>query len=420
MRNLIIKDAKEVVTSSGFKEKKGKAMNDIGLIENASIIIKNGVIEKVGKTEDILKDFDTTGYEILDASDKSVLPGFIDSHTHFVFGGYREAEFNLRLQGASYMEIMESGGGIASTVKATKEASKEELIESGKKRLDSMVEFGVTTVEGKSGYGLETKTELKQLEVMEELDETHPIDIVKTYMGAHDVPKEYKDNVDGFVDYLIEEGLPQVKEQGIAEFCDIFTEKNVFEIEQSRRLLLKAKDMGFKLKIHADEIVQLGGAELAAEVGAISADHLLQASDEGLSKMKDSGVIATLLPGTAFSLKEDYARARYIIDNGGAVAIATDYNPGSCHTNSIPLLIALATIYMGMSIEEVISALTINGAAAVDRANTVGSIDVGKKADLIILDAPSYKFLSYNIGVNLVETVVKDGKVIYKKNRVIK
>lgn len=416
MKNLIIKNAKELITSSGFSQKSGEDMKNIGLIENGSLIITNGIIEKVGSTEDVLKGFDTTGYEIIDAKDKTVLPGFVDSHTHFIFGGYRESEFNLRLQGASYMEIMESGGGIASTVKETMEATKEELFQAGKKRLDSMMEFGVTTVEGKSGYGLETETELKQLEVMEDLDKAHPLDIVKTYMGAHDIPVDYKDDVNGFIDYLIEDSMPKVKEQNIAEFFDIFTEKNVFEIEESRRLFLKAKEMGFKLKIHADEIIQIGGAELAAELGCISADHLLQASDEGLALMKEKDVIATLLPCTAFSLKEEYARARFIIDNGGAVALATDYNPGSSYTNSIPLLIALSTIYMGMTIEEVITALTINGAAAVDRADTVGSLDIGKKADVIIIDAPSYKFLSYNIGVNLVKTVVKDGKVIFEKD----
>lgn len=416
MRNIVIKNAKEIVTSTGFNKKAGEEMKNIGIIEDGSIIITDGIIEKVGKTKDIFKDFDTEDYEIIDASGRSVLPGFVDSHTHFIFAGYREEEFNLRLQGATYMEIMNSGGGISGTVQATRDATREELFELGKKRLNSMMEFGVTTVEGKSGYGLETATELKQLEVMRELDKKHPVDVVRTYMGAHDIPKEYKGRTDDFIDYLIKDGLPQVKERELAEFCDIFTEENVFSIEQSRKLLLKARDMGFKLKMHADEIVQLGGAELAAELGVVSADHLLQASDRGLSAMKDKGVIATLLPCTAFSLKEDYARARYIIDNGGAVALATDYNPGSSYTNSIPLLIALATIYMGMSIEEVITALTINGAAAVDRVDTIGSIDIGKKGDIIILDAPSYKFLSYNIAVNLVKTVIKDGKVVLNRD----
>ena len=390
-------------------------MNELKIYENSSILIENGLIVKVGPSDEILSELDLSKYEIIDASGLSVLPGFVDSHTHFIFGGYREEEFNLRLKGASYMEIMESGGGISSTVNATRNASFEDLYESGYKRLNSMMEFGVTTVEGKSGYGLETETELKQLEVMKKLDDNHPLDISFTFMGAHDVPSEYKGRTDDFVDYLIEDSLPKVKEQAIAEFCDIFTEKNVFDIEQSRRLLTKAKEMGFKLKMHADEIVPIGGAELAGELGVISADHLLQASDMGIFAMRDSKSICSLLPCTAFSLKESYARGRFMIDNGAAVALATDYNPGSCFTNSIPLLIALSTIYMNLTIEEVISGLTINGAAAIDRADTIGSIEVGKKADIIILDAPSYKFLSYNFGVNQVKTVVKDGKIIYDK-----
>lgn len=410
--NIIIKNARELVTSSGFAAKSGEEMQEIGLIENGAVIITDGIIERVGDTDEILAGFDLKGYEVVDATDKTVLPGFVDSHTHFIFGGYRDKEFNMRLNGASYTEIAEAGGGIVSTVKATREASHEDLYQLGLKRLDSMAKFGVTTVEGKSGYGLDIETELKQLEVMEDLSHVHPLNIVKTYMGAHEIPRDFEGDTDDFVDFLIEEGLPSVKERDLAEFCDVFTEKGIFDIEQSRKLLNAAKDMGFKLRMHADEIVPIDGASLAAEVGAFSADHLLKASDEGLTAMRDAGVIATLLPATAFSLKEDYARARFIIDNGGALALATDYNPGSCHTNSIPLVIALATIYMGMTIEEAITALTLNGAAALDRADSIGSLDKGKNGDIIILDAPSYNFLSYNFGVNLVETVIKDGQVI--------
>lgn len=412
--NMIIKNIGEIVTPKGHKGLFGVEMKNLDILKGKAIFIRDGMIEKIGEEKEIVSLADEST-EIVDANGKSILPGFVDSHTHFVFGGYREDEFNLRLQGVGYMEIMEKGGGINASVNATKNASFEDLYKVGKKRLNSMVEFGVTTVEGKSGYGLYKDVELKQLEVMKKLKEDHPVDIITTYMGAHSLPDEYKDKESEFIDYLIDENLEEVKEKALADFCDIFTEKGVFGIGESRRLLLKAKEMGFKTKIHADEIYPLGGAELAAEVGTISADHLLQASDEGLHAMRDRGVVATLLPGTAFSLKEDYARARFMIDNGLAVALATDYNPGSCYTNSIPLVIALATIYMGMSIEETITALTLNGAAAVDRADTIGSIEEGKKADLIILDASSYKFLSYNIGVNIVERVIKDGKLIYKK-----
>lgn len=414
-RNLIIKNPKEIVTPIGLSGRFGREMNDLKVLHNSSILVEDGIIKAVGPSEEILNGLDLSKYEVIDAGGSSVLPGFVDSHTHFIFGGYRENEFNLRLQGASYMEIMEAGGGISSTVNATGQASVEDLYKAGYKRLNSMMEFGVTTLEGKSGYGLLTETELKQLEVMKNLNDNHDLDIAFTFMGAHDVPVEYKGSTDEFIDYLIEDSLPKVKDQGIAEFCDIFTEKNIFDIDQSRKLLTAAKNMGFKLKMHADEIVPFGGAELAGELSVISADHLLQASDEGIFSMRDSGSICTLLPCTAFSLKESYARGRFMIDHGAAVALATDFNPGSCFTNSIPLLIALSTIYMNLTIEEVITGLTLNGAAAIDRAASIGSLEVGKLADIIILDAPSYKFLSYNFGVNQVKTVIKKGKVIYNK-----
>lgn len=413
--NVFIKNADEVVTCSGFQAKKGKEMNELHVIHNGSVVIESGIIKAVGKTEDLLKQYKEEDYEVIDATGKAVLPGFVDSHTHFVFGGYRAEEFSWRLRGDSYMSIMERGGGILSTVRATAEASKEELLKSALKRLDSMLSFGVTTVEGKSGYGLDDVTEIKQLEVMKAADQAHPIDVVSTFLGAHAVPKEYKGKENELIDFFIEKVMPEVAERNLAEFCDVFCEKNVFSIEDSRRLLTKAKEMGFKVKLHADEIVQLGGAELAAELGAISADHLLQASDEGIMKMQEAGVVATLLPGTAFSLKEDFARARFMIDNNCAVALATDLNPGSCFSESIPLIFALATLYMGMTIEEAVTALTINGAAAVDRADQIGSIDVGKKGDIVILEFPSYKYIPYHIGVSTVEKVIKNGVLVYNR-----
>ena len=416
--NIIIKNASELVTCRGFEAKQGKEMNELHIISDGAVIIEEGIIKALGKTEEIVGSIDENNYEVFDASEKTVMPGFVDSHTHFVFGGYRAEEFSWRLRGDSYMDIMNRGGGIINSVKGTMGASKEELIELGKHRLNSMLSFGVTTVEGKSGYGLDYETEIKQLEVMEELDSIHPLDIVKTFLGAHAVPKEYKGKEDEFIDFIIDKVLPDVKERKLAEFCDIFCEQNVFSVEQSRRLLSKAKEMGMKIKIHADEIVRLGGAELAAELGAVSADHLLQASDEGLRAMAESKVVATLLPGTAFSLKEEFARARYMIDNGCAVALATDFNPGSCFTESIPLIISLATLHMNMTPEEAITALTINGAAALDRASEIGSIDVGKKGDVVIHEFPSYKFLPYHIGVSTVEKVIKNGIMVYDKNKI--
>ena len=390
-------------------------MSDLRIIPNGAVVIKDGIIKVVGLSDDVLTDIDERQYEVIDAAGKAVLPGFVDSHTHFVFGGYRAEEFSWRLRGDSYMEIMGRGGGIVNTVKATRAASTEELFEVGKKRLDSMLSFGVTTVEGKSGYGLDYETEIKQLEVMADLDQAHPIDIVKTFLGAHAVPQEYKGRTDEFIDYQITEVLPVVAEKRLAEFCDVFCEKNVFSVEQSRRLLRRAQDFGLGVKFHADEIVQLGGAELAAELGAVSADHLLQASDTGIQAMAKAGVVATLLPGTAFSLKEEYARARFMIDQNCAVALATDMNPGSCFTESIPLIFALAVLYMGMSAEEAITAFTINGAAAVGKAGQIGSIDVGKHGDLIILEFPSYKYIPYHIGVSTVEKVIKNGILVFEK-----
>jgi imidazolonepropionase len=413
--NIFIKNSSEIVTCSHFKAKRGKEMSDLKVIPNGALVIEGGIIKAVGDDSEISKNFKEDNYQVIDASGKSVLPGFVDSHTHLVFGGYRAEEFCWRLNGTSYMDIMQRGGGILNTVKATRAASKEELYYEGLKRLDSMLSFGVTTVEGKSGYGLDCETEIKQLEVMEKLDSVHPISIVKTFLGAHAVPEEYKGEADKFIDFIITEVLPIVVERKLAEFCDIFCEKNVFSLEQSRRLLLEAKKRGMELKLHADEIVQFGGAELAAELGAVSADHLLKASEKGIKEISNAGVVATLLPGTAFSLKEPYPKARDMIEKECAVALATDMNPGSCFTESISLIFALATIYMNMTVEETLTALTINGAAALNREETIGSIDVGKQGDIVILEFPSYQFIPYHIGVSCVEKVIKNGRVVFDK-----
>ncbi|MBP6143206.1 MAG: imidazolonepropionase [Proteocatella sp.] len=411
MKKLIIKNASELVTCRGKAPKKGSDMSNIGIIYNGSVVIEDGIIVDVDEASNISSRYDESEYEVIDASEKAVLPGFIDSHTHLIFGGYRADEFSWRLRGDTYMSIMERGGGITSSVRATRSTVLEEFVETGRKRLDKMMAFGVTTVEGKSGYGLDEETEIRQLEAMRILNESHPVDIAATFLGPHSVLPEWKGKEDEFIDYMIEV-MKKVRERNLAEFADIFCEKNVFSIEQSRRFLKSAKEMGLKLKIHADEIVRLGGAELAAELGAVSADHLLQASDKGIRLMAENNVVATLLPATAFCLKEDYARARDIIDSGCAVALATDFNPGSCFTNSIPLVIALAAIQMRMSVEEIITALTINAASALSRQDSIGSIEAGKKADIIILEFPSIHFLPYHAGVNIVETVIKNGVVV--------
>ena len=402
--NIIIENAAQIVTCSGFSAKKGKEMSDLAIIENGTVVVSNGIISFVGKSNEKPPLNHPDEYTVIDATGKAVLPGFIDSHTHFVFGGYREEEFAWRMRGDSYMSIMQRGGGIYNTVKATQKASFEELYTIAKKRLDNMLAMGVTTVEGKSGYGLDKETELKQLRVMKRLQHEHRMNIVATYLGAHAIPKEYTEKA--YIDFMIQEMLPVIKEENLAECCDIFCEKGVFSIKESERFLLESKHTGFHLKLHADEIVNTGGAELAASVGALSADHLLQISGKGIQSLAESNTVATLLPCTAFSLKEDYARGREMIDAGCAVALATDFNPGSCFTYSIPLTIALACIYMKLSPEEAVTALTINAAAAIGKAGSIGSIDVGKKGDLIMLEYPSYRFLPYHVGVNCVERVI--------------
>ncbi|WP_455629044.1 imidazolonepropionase [Parabacteroides chinchillae] len=406
---ILIRNASQVVTCSGFAAKKGAEMSDVGIIEDGAVVIENGIITQVETTEEVLKRLNINDYLEIDARGRAVLPGFVDSHTHFVFGGYREEEFSWRMKGDSYMSIMERGGGIVSTMQATRRIRYDHLYDTAYDRLDTMMDMGVTTVEGKSGYGLDLSTELIQLRLMNELDGEHPVDVVPTFMGAHAVPPEFKGRTDEYIDYIIETVLPSIRSEHCAVFCDVFCEQGVFSIEQSERLLKAARSYRLKLKLHADEIVSLGGAELAVKMKAVSADHLLHVSDAGIKRLAQSNTIATLLPLTAFSLGEPYAPARKMIDAGCAVALASDFNPGSCFSCSVPLLFSLACIQMKMSPEEALTALTINGAAAVGRANKIGSIDVGKKADMILLQFPSYKFLPYHVGMNIVGTVIKDG-----------
>lgn len=408
--NLIIFNAR-VVTPIGFSARCGPEMGELRVINNATVEVTGGVITYVGKNRGEERDGYYRRYWHYNARGRCLLPGFVDSHTHFVFGGERAEEFSWRLKGESYMSIMERGGGIVSTVKATRRSNFIQLRSKAEGFLKQMNAMGVTTVEGKSGYGLDKETELMQLRVMRSLnnDERKRVDIVSTFLGAHAVPEEYSGRTDDYVDYIIREVMPDVAQDRLAEFCDVFCEQGVFSIEQSRRLLLAAKEMGFGLKLHADEIVPLGGAGLAAELSAVSADHLLHASDADIHAMAREGVVATLLPLTAFALKEPYARGRQMIDAGCAVALATDLNPGSCFSGSIPLTFALACIYMQMSIEEAITALTLNGAAALNRADSIGSIEVGKKGDFAILNTDNYHFLPYYIGMNCVNATVKEG-----------
>lgn len=388
-----------------------QAMSDLGIIENGSVWMENGRIQAVGTTDELKRRYGgrEEESEIVDAGGQLVTPGLVDPHTHVVYGGSREQEFEQRLEGASYMDIMNAGGGIHATMRMTRQRSEEQLADETKRRLDSFLMHGVTTIEGKSGYGMELETELKQLRVMKRLQKEHPIDIVPTFMGAHAVPAEFKGREDEFVDLLIDEMLPVVAEEQLAEFNDVFCEKGVFTPEQSRRILEAGKRYGLVPKIHADEIEPYGGAELAAEVGAISAEHLLKASEEGIRAMAKAGTIACLLPATALYLREEAAKGRLMIDAGVAVVISTDCNPGSSPTTSMPLVMNLACISMRLTPAEALTAATYNAACAIRREHIIGSIEVGKRADLVLWDAKNYQEIQYFFGVNHVESVWKNG-----------
>lgn len=413
---LLIKNALQLVTTKGYSNQPAKRekMSDLRVIENGSVLIKDGTIQAVGMLEDIEKDHAelVAQSKVIDATGKLVTPGLIDPHTHLVHAGTRENEYAMRLKGKTYMEIMNAGGGIHATTEATKEASFDQLYEESKKRLDTFFEYGVTTVEAKSGYGLSIEHEMKQLEVAKKLAEDHEMDIVSTFMGAHAIPMDEKENPEPFVNRVIEEMIPEVAKKGLATFNDVFCERGVFTPEQSRRILQAGKEHGLIPKIHADEIEPYGGAELAAEVGAISADHLLKASDEGIRQMAEKNVIGVLLPGTAFFLMAEYANARKMIDQGVAVALSTNANPGSSPTLSLQFIMNLGCLKMGMTPEEVLVATTINAAHAIGKAEQIGSLEVGKQADVAIFGVSNYLKLSYNYGMNHIDQVIKKGKVV--------
>jgi imidazolonepropionase len=411
-----IRHAYQLVTLAGTSPGpvKGAGMNQLSIIENGSVWLEDGRIVHVGTDEELEAICGERRDEalIIDATGKLVTPGLIDPHTHLVHAGSRQNEFNMRLNGATYMEIMNNGGGIHATTSATRAATHDQLFAESKKRLDQFLLHGVTTVEAKSGYGMTLDVEIKQLEVAKRLHEEHPVDIVSTFMGAHAVPREYREAPDVFVDVLIQEMIPEVARRGLAVFNDVFCERGVFTPEQSRRILEAGKEHGLLPKIHADEIEPYEGAELAAQVGAVSADHLLRASDRGIELMAQSGVIAVLLPGTAFFLMAESANGRKMIDAGVAVAISTDCNPGSSPTVSMPLIMNLGCLKMGMTPAEVLTAATINAAHAIRSADQIGSIESGKQADITIFDVPDYMTLQYRYGVNHVHTVIKKGEVV--------
>jgi len=389
----------------------GKYMNNVEILEDAYVAIKDGIFIEIGVGEKYKSIIDSTT-KINDAHGLLVTPGLIDAHTHLVHGGSRENEFSKKISGVPYIEILKDGGGILSTVKSTKEHSEDELYSKSIKSLDRMLELGVTTVESKSGYGLDTDTEIKQLKVSHKLNKNHPIDLVHTFLGAHAIPLEYKNNNKKYIDILINEMMPKIKELELAEFCDVFCEEGVFSIEESELILSKAKEMGFKLKIHADEIESLGGAELSAKLNCISADHLMAASEKGIDMMAKNKVIANLLPATSFNLNKPYANARKMIDSNLGIALSSDYNPGSCPSENLQFVMQLGCLGLKMTPYEVLNAVTINAACAIDRQDEVGSIEIGKKADLVVFDAPNIEYLMYHFGINHTKQVYKNGKLV--------
>ncbi len=415
--DVLLTNIAQVATLEGHSEKPktGEQMREISIIENGAIAIKDGKILAVGPTKEVLSQIsEEPDLPIIEFPGMLATPGFIDSHTHLVFGGSRENDFAMKLAGKSYLEILESGGGILNTLRSTRAASPKELVRNAFSYAGSMLSMGTTTIEAKSGYGLDTENELKMLQSVEDLRQKLPINLVPTFMGAHAVPPEYEGKTDNYVDIVVNEMIPTVAEKELAEYCDVFCEQGVFDVEQSRRVLLGAKKKGMKLKVHADEIVQLGGASLAAEVGAVSADHLLMASDDGLEDMLKAGTIATLLPATAFSLDTSYADARKMIGMGLPVALATDFNP-NCANESLFFTFALACYKMKMQPREALSAITINAAHALNRGESHGSIEVGKVADILILECPNPEYLTWRFGANLVHTVISNGQVVHTK-----
>lgn len=411
----VIVNARELLTLKGRGEgpRQGPEMKDLGLIEDGAVAIKGDTIISVGTTPEVFSAVEIRKgeTEIIDAKDQVVLPGLIDPHTHLLYGGSRPHELEERLKGTPYMQILKEGGGILNTVSATRKTSSEDLFRITRKRLLCFLQHGVTTLEIKSGYGLTPSEEIRSLEIIQRLGRG-PLTVVPTFLGAHAIPLEFKDDPDRYVDLVVEEMLPQVAEKDLARFCDVFCEEGVFSVEQSRRILSQAKELGLLLKIHADEMTPCGGAELSAELSATSAEHLLKITPAGMEKMAQKKVMAVLLPGTAFYLEKAYAPAREMIEAGIPVAMSSDFNPGSSPIESPWIIMGLAVLKMGMTTEEAICAFTINAARALALDQSRGSLEVGKQADIIMLDMETYREIPYYFGASRVELVLKDGRRI--------
>lgn len=407
---LLIKNIGTLQTPVGSFKHGGEKQGENLKLHNAAILVEEGVIKAI--TADGVLPEGAENAQVIDACGALVTPGLIDCHTHMVFGGYRQGEIPLKLRGASYLDILRAGGGILDTVGKTRAATQDELYEKTKAFLDEMLKNGVTTAESKSGYGLDLETELKQLRVNKRLNAEHKMDLVSTFLGAHAIPEEYKGRADEYIDLLCDTVLPAVKAEGLADFVDVFCEDSVFDVHQSEKMLRAGQDLGFRARIHADEIEEIGGAVLAGDLGAISAEHLIATGEKGMASMARGGVIADLLPCTSFYLNKTFAPARRMIELGIPVAIASDFNPGSCPSLNLQLAMSMGYIKYRMTPEEILTAVTINAACSCGLEERIGTLEVGKQADIVIWNAPDMEMLVYRFGSNLAETVIKKGEII--------
>lgn len=395
----------------------GADQGRVAIHDPGALVVKAGRIADIGPESDVRGRVDHTAVDReIDCGGRCLIPGFVDPHTHMCFAATREAEFGLRLAGTPYLEILSQGGGILSSVRSVRAADEAALYANTLRQVTTAMCLGTTTVEIKSGYGLDTETELKMLRVIDRIGRETPLDVVATFLGAHAVPEEFRDRPEAFVDLVVAEMLPAVADQGIARFCDVFCEKGVFSIAQGRRILSAAKGLGLAVKIHADEVHDLGGAALAAQLRAVSADHLLAAGDAGLESMAAAGVIGVMLPATAYSLRKPYARARRMVEMGVSLALATDCNPGSSYTESMPFACGLAVMNMELTPAEALTAATLNAAYALGEARRIGSLDVGKQADFLLLDGETPAILAYHAGVSPVAVVYKKGEKVAGKD----
>lgn len=414
---LLIKNIGQLVTMQGPVPRRGKDLADIGLIENGAVAVSGDEIVAVGNSNEIAGKVDLAeNYTVISAENQVVTPGLIDPHTHPVFAQTREMEFEMRLAGKGYMEIAEAGGGIRSSVRSLRKAEPDDLYARAQKTVNTLMAYGVTSIEAKSGYGLSTEAEIKSLEVIARLNDNEAIDLYPTFLGAHEVPDEYRGRHEEYVDLVINEMIPAVAERKLALFCDVFCEEGVFTVDESRRILQAAEKHGLRSKIHADELKSTGGAELAAELGAISADHLVYISPKGIDLLAKANTVAVLLPGTSFALGlNEAAPAREMIDKGVIVSLSTDCNPGSSMTESLPMIISLAALKLKMTAAESLAAVTVNAACAIGRGDSLGRLEGGLTADITVWDMKDYRELPYHYGVNMVKMVVKNGKVVVDK-----